>query len=269
MKCSYQSDYKFDQASLQIESGRETGNQYLSRGGCAFPVRTTPGQSFKKVREMINNLITRLKEDTFSEDQHKGLCGTELTTNARPQLKTSTENLTMEVAKLFAQVSHQVDNDLFVKVKKLIQDLIWKLQPRFQKGLCDTELSTTNCSETSLQEEVSNANYIHNEETTTNEESIKDVQDVQSILTQEIQILTDFYAKAGEGNGLTQQNQFSETHYTLTRNASRRTVNVEPDLQRKSDDRYQCHQLSPGDSERLREARVEDHRGRVRSGTHF
>ena len=77
---------------------------------------------------MINDLISRLKEDTFSEDEHKGLCGTELTTNARPQLKTSTENLAMEVAKLFAQVSHQVDNDLFVKVKKFIQDLIWKLQ---------------------------------------------------------------------------------------------------------------------------------------------
>ena len=125
--------------------------------------------------------------------------------------------------------------------------------------------NSTNCSETSLQEEVSNANYIHNEETTTNEESIKDVQDAQSSLMKAIQILRDFYAKAGEGNDLIRQKQFSETHYTLTRNASRRTVNVEPDLQRKSDDRYQCHQLSPGDSERLREARVEDHRGRVTS----
>ena len=55
-----------------IESGRETGgDQYLSREWCAFPARTTPDQSFKKVREMINNLITRLKEDTFSEDEHK------------------------------------------------------------------------------------------------------------------------------------------------------------------------------------------------------
>ena len=54
----------------------------------------------------------------------QGLCGTELTTNAHPQLKTSMENLAMEVVKLFAQVSHQVDNDLFVEVKKLIQDLI-------------------------------------------------------------------------------------------------------------------------------------------------
>ena len=65
-------------------------------------------------------------------------------------------------------------------------------------------MSTTNCSETSLQEEVSNTNYIHNEVTTTNEESIKDVQDAQSSLMKAIQILTDFYAEAGEGNDLTE-----------------------------------------------------------------
>ena len=216
---------------------------------------------------MINNLITRLKEDTFSEDEHKGLRGTELTTNARPQLQTSMENLAMEVAKLFAQVSHQVDNDLLVEVKRLIQDLIWKLQRKFLRQTCVIPRChySTNCSETSFEEEVSNANYIHNEETTTHEESIKDVQDAQSSLMKAIHILTDIFAKAGEGNDLAQQNQFSETHFTLTRNASRRTANVEPDLQRKSDDRYHCHQLSPGDSERLREAGVGDHRGRVRS----
>ena len=54
---------------------------------------------------------------------------------------------------------------------------------------------STNCSETSLQEEVSNANYIHSEVTTTNEESIKDVQDAQSSLMKAIHVLTDFYAK--------------------------------------------------------------------------
>ena len=80
---------------------------------------------------MINNLITRLEGGYILRGRTQGLCGTEMTTNAHPQLKTSMENLAMEVAKLFAQVSHQVDNDLFVKVKKLIQDLIWKLQPRF------------------------------------------------------------------------------------------------------------------------------------------
>ena len=125
------------------------GDQYLSRGGAVFQRVSTPDHKsyrfIKKVREMINNLITRLKEDTFSEDEHKGLCGTELTTNARPQFKTSMENLAMEVAKLFAQVSHQVDNDLFVKVKKLIQDLIWKLQRKFLRkaSVIPSCLSTT------------------------------------------------------------------------------------------------------------------------------
>ena len=42
----------------------------------------------------------------------------------------------MEVAKLFAQVSHQVDNDLFVEVKKLIQNLVWKRQPKFLRKAC-------------------------------------------------------------------------------------------------------------------------------------
>ena len=77
------------------------------------------------------------------------------------ELDASMKILTLEVAKLFAQVSHQVEvhegkkiwsmrwtrgfaysshqhdfgiecsNDPFVKVKKLIQDLIWKLQLKF------------------------------------------------------------------------------------------------------------------------------------------
>ena len=46
-----------------------------------------------------------------------------------------------------------------------------------------------------LREEVSNADLICYEETATNEEAIKDVQDAQSNLTQAIQILTDFHAK--------------------------------------------------------------------------
>ena len=36
MKCSYQSVYKFDQASLQIESGYETGRFVLVQGECVF-----------------------------------------------------------------------------------------------------------------------------------------------------------------------------------------------------------------------------------------
>ena len=71
MKCSYQSVYKFDQASLQIESGCETGKFLLVQGGCVFQAHTSP--------------------------DHKSLEGGGL------------ENLARRVVKLFARVSHQVD----------------------------------------------------------------------------------------------------------------------------------------------------------------
>ena len=61
-----------------------------------------------------------------------------------------------------------------------------------------------------LREEVSNANFIRHEETATNEEAIKDVQDAQSNLTQASQILTDFHVKAGQAVYLTQQSLLSE-----------------------------------------------------------
>ena len=104
------------------------GDQYLSREGCAFPARTASdhkSNSFNKERDMINNLITHLKEETSEDDEHNGWCNTELTTNTQTrkektatvekfhdnvdELDASMDKLTMEVAKHFAQVSHQVE----------------------------------------------------------------------------------------------------------------------------------------------------------------
>ena len=70
------------------------------------------------------------------------------------------------------------------------------------------EVAELSAQVSQLQEEVSNATSIRHEETATNEEAVKDVQDAQSNLTQAIQILTEFCTKDGEGNDLTQQNQF-------------------------------------------------------------
>ena len=82
---------------------------------------------------MINSLTTHLKEEASEDIEHKVWCGTELTTNTQTrEVKTETvekfhatvdelgvsmENLAKKVAELFAQVSNQVDNDPFVKVK--------------------------------------------------------------------------------------------------------------------------------------------------------
>ena len=108
---------------LQLKVVVKLGDQYLSRG-----VRFSSAyHSRSKLQEGMRNdqqSHYSLEGEYILRGRTQGLCGTELTTNARPQLKTSVENLAMEVVKLFAQVSHQVDNDLFVEVKKLIQDLI-------------------------------------------------------------------------------------------------------------------------------------------------
>ena len=233
MTCSCQSGSKLDQAkrvssSLQVESGRETVRSVLEQGRCALLARPTPDHKsdpFKKEREMINNLITRLKEEASSEAEHKGWCDTELATNTQTR-----EEKTATVEKLHAARG-------------------------FDGELGNGSGGTLQVSR--LQEEVSNATSIRHEETPTNEEAIKGVQDAQSSLTQAIQILTDFYAK---GSG-----RFPHTTESVFRGA----LHVDPGLQRKSGGRYQCHQLPPDDAEQLREARVGDHSGRVRSGARF
>ena len=74
---------------------------------------------------MINSLTTHLKEETSEDVEHKVWCDTELSTNTQTrevktetveklhatvdELEASMENLAMKVAKLFAQVSNQVD----------------------------------------------------------------------------------------------------------------------------------------------------------------
>ena len=113
-------------------------------GTCAGEVRFSSAfhsrsQVGKRVREMINSFTTHLKEETSEDIEHKVWCVTELTTNTQPreektaiveklhttvdELEASMENFAMKVAKLFTQVSNQVTNDPFMKVKKLIYDL--------------------------------------------------------------------------------------------------------------------------------------------------
>ena len=91
---------------------------------------------------MINNLITHLKEETSEDAEHKGWCNTELTTNTKTrkektatvekfhdtvgELDASMENLTMEVAKLFVEVSHQVE--VHEGKKDLVDEVVSQMQ---------------------------------------------------------------------------------------------------------------------------------------------
>ena len=129
---------------------------------------------------MINSLTTRLEEEASSEVEHKGWCDTELARNTQTR-----KEKTAIVKKLHATVD---------ELKASMENLAMEV----------AELS----AQLSLfQEEVSNATSVRHEEAT-NEEAIKDAQDAQSNLTQAIQILTEFYAKAGQAVSLTQQSLF-------------------------------------------------------------
>ena len=121
---------------------------------------------------MINNLIAPLKEEAWEDAEHKICCDTELTTNTNEIGKDRNRG----------EVPRFCD-----KFKVLMENLAM-------------EVAEISAQVSRLREEVCNANFIRHEETATNEEAIKDVQDVQSNLTQAIQILADFYAKVGQAN---------------------------------------------------------------------
>lgn len=126
---------------------------------------------FVKVRDMISNLITHLMEEAASEAGHKGWCDTELATNAQ-----SREEKATSIEKLHATV-----DQLEASIEKLTMEI--------------AELST---QVTELQTEVGNATSLRNEEKTSNEAAVKDVQAAQASLAQAIQILTMFYSQAGQ-----------------------------------------------------------------------
>ena len=176
--------------------------------GCAFPARSTPDhksyRSTKGTRDDQQSHYSLEGGDLGGYGTQGLVChrtDNEHTTERRkdrnrgeaPHYCGRARSFDREFGNESGETLRPNTNDPFMKVKKLIQDLIWKQQWKFlRKTDCDTELSTTNCPETSLREEVYNANFIRNEEKATNEEDIKDVQEAQSNLTQAIQILTNF-----------------------------------------------------------------------------
>ena len=125
MKCSYQCGSELDQSKL-VNWMRSIPVQGEVRFSSAFHFRSQVG---KRVREMINSFTSHLKEETSEDIEHKVWCVTELTTNTQPreemtaivgklhttvdELEASMENLAMKAAKLFAQVSNQVDQRPF------------------------------------------------------------------------------------------------------------------------------------------------------------
>merc|ERR1719453_1946692 len=139
-------------------------------------------------------------------------------------------------SKMLMLMAQHAQNDPFKKVKKMLKDMIVKLQEEANeeaehKGWCDTELSTNEqtrkektdavevlnaeCDElqasiAKLTEEISDltkavadldaamakATEIRTEEKAKNKETISDAAEAQTAVAQAITVLKDFYAKA-------------------------------------------------------------------------
>jgi len=206
----------------------------------------------------IQKAIEILSSDAVSGAAAKHLPSLMQKKNALSQLRASTpKDSQMRVAqflqgqakqlnsRILASVAARVVDDPFVKVKKMIKDLIVRLMEEANeeaehKGWCDTELTTNEQTRdektkqietltaeideltasiaklTEDIEELSKAiaeldalmakeTTIRQEEKATNEATIKDAQDAQTAVAQAITILKEFYEKAGEATSLAQQ----------------------------------------------------------------
>merc|ERR1719446_328524 len=148
-------------------------------------------------------------------------------------------------SRVLSALATRVADDPFVKVKKMIKDLIVRLmeeanEEATHKGWCDTELSTneqtrkekTEAVETlhaeideldasiaKLTEDISeltkavadlsgamaDSTKMRQEEKATNMATIKDAQEAQTAVAQALVVLKEFYSKAGEATALVQQ----------------------------------------------------------------
>jgi len=148
-------------------------------------------------------------------------------------------------SRVLSALAVRVEADPFVKVKKMIKDLIVRLMEEANeeaehKGWCDTELSTneqtrkekTEAVETlhaeidqleasiaklteditdltkavaELDAAMSKATELRQNEKKTNTETIADSQEAQTAVAQALTVLKEFYAKAAEATALLQQ----------------------------------------------------------------
>jgi len=139
----------------------------------------------------------------------------------------------------------RVADDPFKKVKKMIQDLIYRLMEEAnseatQKGWCDEELATNEQTRKAKSKEVdtltseidalgaeiaklteditelsadvakidkamAEASELREEEKIKNTQTIKDAQDAQTAVAQALTVLKEFYAKAAEATALLQK----------------------------------------------------------------
>jgi len=133
---------------------------------------------FAKVKKLIEELVQRLIAEATEEAEHKGWCDTELGTNevTRKEKSSRVETLHAEIEGLQS------------KIATLTKDIA-----ETSKAIAD------------LNAAVAKATEIRDTEKTDNELTIKEAQDGQTAVASAMEILNDFYEKAGGATALVQK----------------------------------------------------------------
>merc|ERR1719504_611082 len=135
---------------------------------------------FKKVKKMIDSMITKLLEEANAESDKKGWCDKEMAVNGQTR-----EDKTEEVNTLSAEMD-KLKADI-MKLSEQIADLAVAIQ----------EIDAAMVS----------ATEIRQAESKKNKDTIEDAKDAQTAVGQAISVLKDFYAKAATATALVQQKQ--------------------------------------------------------------
>jgi len=135
---------------------------------------------FVKVKKMIKDLITKLMEEANEENEHKGWCDEELSTNEQTR-----KEKTAGVEALHAQI-----DELEASIAKLTEDMADATQ-----AIADLDAATAKATD------------LRNAEKAKNIDTIADSKEAQTAVAQALAVLKDFYAKAGEATSFEQEKE--------------------------------------------------------------
>lgn len=133
-------------------------------------VQLAQGGPFDKIAKLIQNLITRLETEAASEADHKQWCDEELKEN-----------------KLTREAKTRKSNELQTKVDKLSANINSLAQ----------QITDLNAQQADLHKAIKDYTAERTKERETNEQTIKDTKEAQVALTQALEVLKEFYEKAG------------------------------------------------------------------------
>lgn len=165
-------------AAFLGEKARSLNSKYLQMAA----MQVSQGGPFDKVADMVRKLIARLESEAAEEAGHKQWCDEELKDNklTREAKTRKTEELSTKIDKLSAEINSLGEN-----------------------------IAELKAGEAALLEAIRKYTVERTKERETNEATIKDAKAAQVALNQALDVLKEFYEKAG-GAALVQTGQVPE-----------------------------------------------------------